>query len=142
MKFSLVSSKFLELYTVYVLFYGFNLSNSLKCSIWFFELFRFSSYFLSNIILQCVIIILYWGLLWCQYWIRLNKTANFKNPGVSQKHHLGNVHKWCPTIFNNFWLSWSIKDLWGTKVMYFYVLKLLFLTPQSYNLNLAATSIY
>ena len=30
-------------------------------------------------------------------------------------------------------ISWCIKDLWGTKVMYCYVLKLLFLTPQSYS---------
>ena len=28
-----------------------------------------------------------------------------------------------------FLLSWCINDLWGTKVMYCYVLKLLFLTP-------------
>ena len=41
-----------------------------------------------------------------------------------------------------FWLSWSIKDLWGTKVIYCYVLKLLFLIPQSYFPKQAATSIY
>ena len=41
------------------------------------------------------------------------------------------------------WLSWSIKNLWGIKVMYCYVLlKLLFLIPQSYFPNQAATSIY
>ena len=31
-----------------------------------------------------------------------------------------------------FWISWWIKDLWGTKVMYCFVLKLLFLITQSY----------
>ena len=30
-----------------------------------------------------------------------------------------------------FWLSWSIKDLWDTKVMYGYVPKLLCLIPCS-----------
>ena len=45
-------------------------------------------------------------------------------------------------IKNNFWLSWCIKDLWGTKVMYFYVLKLPFLIPQSYFPKQPATSIY
>ena len=39
------------------------------------------------------------------------------------------------------WLSWCIKDLWGTKVMYCYVVKLLFLTLQSCFPNPAATSI-
>ena len=29
-------------------------------------------------------------------------------------------------------ISWCIKDLCGTKVMYCYVLKILFLTPQLY----------
>ena len=42
-----------------VSFYGFNLSNSLKASIWSFELFQFSDYFLSNMILQCITIYLY-----------------------------------------------------------------------------------
>ena len=42
----------------------------------------------------------------------------------------------------NWPLSWAIKDLWGTKVMYCYVLKLLFLIPQSYFPHQAATSIY
>ena len=67
----------------------FNLSNSLKSIIWSFELFQFSAYFLSNMILQCMTIYLYgekpvW--LWCQYWIRPNIAANTKNPGVSQNH--------------------------------------------------------
>ena len=54
-----------------------------------FELFQFSAYFLSNMILQCMTIYLYWEKpvwLWCQYWIRPNIAANTKNPGVSQNH--------------------------------------------------------
>ena len=45
------------------------------------------------------------------------------------------------TIRNIFWLSRCIKHLWGTKHMYCYVLKLLFLIPQSYFPNQAATSL-
>ena len=41
-----------------------------------------------------------------------------------------------------FWISWCIKDLWGTKFMYCYVLKLLFLITQLYFLKQAATFIY
>ena len=43
-------------------------------------------------------------------------------------------------IGNNFLDIMIIKDLQGTKVMYFYVHKLLFVTPQSYFPNQAVTS--
>ena len=46
-------------------------------------------------------------------------------------------------IENNFLdIMMHFKDLRGTKVMYCYVLKLLFLITQSYIPNQAATSIY
>ena len=45
-------------------------------------------------------------------------------------------------IGNNFLDIMIIKDLQGTKVMYFYVLKLLFLITQLYFSNQASTSIY
>ena len=79
----------------------------LKSSIWSFEHFQFSTNFLSDMILQCMTIYLYWEKpvwLWCQYWIRPNIAVNTKNAKVSQNDEKSSYRTNCSifiiTVFN------------------------------------------
>ena len=70
----------------------------LKSSIWSFEHFQFSTNFLSDMILQCMTIYLYWEKpvwLWYQYWIRPNIAANTKNSVISQSHEKSSYRTNC-----------------------------------------------
>ena len=76
----------------------------LKTSIWSFEPFRFSTNFLSNMILQCMTIYLYWEKpvwLWYQYWIRPNIAANKKNSGISLNHEKSSYRTNCRIFIIN-----------------------------------------
>ena len=79
--------------------------------------FQFSAYFLSNMILQCMTIYLYWEKpvwLWCQYWIWPNIAANTKSPGVSQNHEKSsyqtNCHVFINTVIKKYPLIWDIGE--------------------------------
>ena len=70
----------------------------MSSNIHFSKLFPFSAYFLSNMILQCMTMYLWWEKpvwLWCQCCIKSNIAANTKNPGFSRNHEKSFYRIYC-----------------------------------------------
>jgi hypothetical protein len=94
------------------------------------ELFPFSVYFLSNMILQCMTMYLYWEKpvwLWCQCCIKPNIATNTKSPGVSRNHEKSfyrtNGRVFIITVFKE-------STYWCLKNALNYVLKIFCYSPQ------------